>query len=323
MIVFATGCTGFVGRSLVRRLLQRTDLEYIYLLTRGKRQPLDLWDPADRIKYWKGDITDCKLPGSPYKITHLIHGACDANDLLQPDRHYYYYTIVEGARRVFEWAKNNGVPNTLFLSSGVAAFRDTVYGRGKRQSEFLAEHYKLPNFKIARIFSVIGEEMPLNGQYAVGKFIHQAIFDKEIRFWGGTSVRSYIHVDDCAEWCNTILQRGFANVPYDVGGSEPITVKELAYRVGHVLNVPVTEIQMDTAPVNTIYVPRSLDTQENLHVTESIGLDTAIKRCAEYVKYSGLRSAYVEPSSRVGQVREVHSGADYESVPDFLKGAKC
>lgn len=291
MIVFGTGLTGFIGQAIVRRLLQRTDLEYIYLLTRGKRSLLDIFDPADRIKYWKGDITDCQLPSKQHKITHLIHGACDANDLLQPDRHYYYYTIVEGARRIFEWAKERNVPNTLFLSSGVAAFRDTVYGRGKRQSEFLAQHYNLPNFKIARIFSVVGEGMPLNGQYAIGKFVHQAIYDGKIRFWGGTSVRSYLHVDDCAEWCHAVLQRGFVNTPYEIGGSEPLTVKGLAYRVGKILDVPVEEIHMDNPPLYTIYVPRSTETQELLNVRETIGLDESIKRCAAYVRDTDLEQA--------------------------------
>ena len=307
MIVFMTGGTGFCGRAIVRRLLERTDLEMIYLLTRGNRQPIEIFDPTDRIKYWKGDITECAFPGPQYKITHLIHGACDANDLLQPDRHYYYYTIVEGARRIFEWAQERGVPNTLFLSSGVAAFRDTTYGRGKRQSEFLAEHFKLPNFKIARIFSVVGEEMPLNGQYAIGKFVHQAIFDKEVRFYGGSSVRSYLHVTDCAEWCHAIMERGAPNVPYDVGGPLPMSVKELAYVVGKVLNVPVQEVpEPPDARPPTIYVPRAVDTMMSLRTSVSIPLEKAIRSVREAI----LRDPDLQPTESPEGGGGVHSISD-------------
>lgn len=211
---FITGGTGFIGQAIVRKLLERDDTEEILLLTRGVR-PLPYWnDRYDRVKYWKGDITEVAFPNR--KFTHLIHGAADANDLLQPDKHYYYYTIVEGSRRIFEWARRSDIGNVLFLSSGVAAYRDTVYGRAKHQSEFLCEWFHV-RCRIARIFSVVGEGMPLNGQYAIGKFIWQAINNGRIQYWGGKSLRSYLHVNDCAEWCLEVLNSGQPWKPYEIG----------------------------------------------------------------------------------------------------------
>jgi len=277
---FITGGTGFIGQAIVRALLQRPDTEELLLLTRGNKT-LPEFHHGDKLKYWKGDITDVPFPERDF--THLIHGACDANDLLQPDRHYYYYSIVEGARRVFEWAKRRGIPNTLFLSSGVAAFRDTVYGRAKRQSEFLSEYYHLP-CKTARIFSVIGEGMPLNGQYAIGKFIWMAINEGHIKYWGGKSMRSYLHVDDCAEWCLAVMDKGQSWKPYEVGASSPYTVRELAEYVGKVLSVPVSEIVNPMATPATVYLPRSLETQIELGVKETIPLHDSIKRCFDYYK---------------------------------------
>ncbi len=280
---FITGGTGFCGQAIVRNILKRDDTAELLLLTRGNRPLPHFFNSNDRVKYWKGDITDVAFPERDF--THLIHGACDANDLLQPDRHYYYYSIVEGARRIFEWAKRRGIPNTLFLSSGVAVYRDTVYGRAKRQSEFLAEHYHLP-VRIARIFSVVGEGMPLNGQYAIGKFIWQAIEHGRINFWLGKSMRSYLHVDDCAEWCLKIMEYGQSWHPYDVGASRILTVRELAQLVGDVLNVPVFEIDNPDATPATNYIPRSSETQILLGLRETVTLEDAIRRCHSFYKES-------------------------------------
>lgn len=285
MRYFGTGLTGFIGRALVRKLLERPDTEEILLLTRGKsmnNRP-HVFDHLDRIKYWVGDITEVQFPTNA-KIDCLIHGATDANDLMQPDQHYYYYTIVEGTRRILEWAKHMQVPNVLFLSSGVAAFRDTPYGRAKRQSEFLAEHYKI-RMKVARIFSVVGEEMPLNGQYALGKFIGQALEFGEVRLYGGSSVRSYLHVDDCAEWLCAVMDRGEPHVPYEVGGEEAIYIRDLAHKVGSLLNVPVVEVPGDKAA--SIYVPRSAETQMKLNVKQTISLEESIMRTFKYTATSG------------------------------------
>jgi len=233
---FITGGTGFIGRELVRQLLEREDTEKIVCLTRGLR-PGHLRD--DRLEYWKGDITSCQFPNESF--TDLIHGANEVNDLLQPDQLRYYYTIVEGTNRALKWAATTGIERSLILSSGAVA-RDTLYGHAKRQCEIIAKHYG-GNTKIARIFSVIGPEMPLNGQYAAGRFVGMALKDQHIRFYGGTSVRSYLDVSDCARWLQQILDHADPLIPVDVASDDPIHVGALAQLTGMVFGVQVSRIE--------------------------------------------------------------------------------
>ena len=260
---FISGGTGFIGREIVRQLLEREDTESIICLTRGVRH--NHIPVGEKLLYWFGDIVDCKFPDG-CEFTDLIHGANEVNDLLQPDQMKYYYTIVEGTNRVLKWAATTGIERTLLLSSGAVA-RDTIYGRAKRQSEFLCKAYGL-NAKIARIFSVIGPEMPLNGQYAAGRFVGMALSEKRVRYYGGESVRTYLDVKDCAAYLLKILDDAPPFKPVDVAGYDPIRIDELAHLVAKVFDVPCVKIEgpervdhylPDTAVHQTLTLTKSLE----------------------------------------------------------------
>lgn len=253
----------------MRQLILRDDTESIVCLTRGHRNNL-IEHP--KITYYLGDITEVKFP--LYQgFTDIIHGANDANDLLQPDQHKYYYTIVEGTARLMKWANAD---NILILSSG-AAVRNTIYGRAKQQCERLSN-----NAKIARIYAVIGNEAPLDGQFALGKFIAGAL-KGEVRIYGGTSVRAYLHVEDCARWLIKILHDGGSAYPYAVCGNEPVTMTELAQRIATAFNVPIKRI--DGPDREDVYLPETRSC-ELLGLKQTITLDESIRRIRDYYKHS-------------------------------------
>jgi nucleoside-diphosphate-sugar epimerase len=144
-------------------------------------------------------------------------------------------------------------------------------------SEWLAERYKL-QAKIVRVYSVVGEEMPLNGQYALGRFIWQAIFDKEVRYYGGASVRSYIHVDEAAEQILAVLNDFNGLAPIDIGSSVPVSISELAHMVSRLYNVPCKSIPAtdDQRPAN-IYIPSN-------GCIPKITLEESLRRVREYIR---------------------------------------
>jgi dTDP-glucose 4,6-dehydratase len=228
---FITRGTGLIGRALVRALLQQRDalgIEQITLLSRKPERFLstapDIANAAG-VRLVQGDMSTGDWPQESF--TDVIHGATDVNDLLVPDRIAYAWGIAGGTKRTLDYAARAGSERYLYLSSGAVygpgPYPDagipetwstapaleapaTAYGQAKRFSEHLcalfAERSAIA-IRIARIFSVIGPETPLNGQYALGNFIQEAISlsSTSIHIKGdGTASRSFLHLQVLSYW---------------------------------------------------------------------------------------------------------------------------
>ena len=265
---FITGGTGFALSQLVRLLTKLQDTQKIVCLTRGGRQNLF---EHHKVEYFQGDITTVEFPN--HTFTDVIHGAAEANDLLIPDQPKYYYDVVEGSRRLFQWVERRRPERLLYVSSGAVQKGDTAYCRAKRLSEYLCPDYA----KIARIYSLIGPGLPINGQYALGRFIGSALYGGKVQYYESGSVRSYLHVNDCAKWLLNILDRGARYIPYNVGSARAITVTELAKMVARIAKVEAEEVKRNDYHVTAqIYLP-VLGPSYGVGCAETIKLEDAIE----------------------------------------------
>jgi thioester reductase-like protein len=146
MTYFVTGATGFIGRHLVERLLQREGPVYV-LVREGSRERLDAlaerWGRPERITPVVGDLREPRL-GLPDeqvqelrgRIDHFFHLAAiydmtasdEANETLN----------VEGTRNAVELANALGAGHLHHVSSVAAAgefkgfFREDMFDEGQR-----------------------------------------------------------------------------------------------------------------------------------------------------------------------------------------------
>ena len=164
-----------------------------------------------------------------------------------------------------------------------------AYGHSKRVSEFLCASYaQVYGFAavIARLFAFLGPHLPLDGNFAIGNFVRDALAGGPIRVHGdGSPYRSYLYAADLAVWLWTLLLRGESAVPYNVGSSSAVTIRELAGRVRDVVE-PGAAIEIARPPAPGApalrYVPSVRRAEEGLGLGAWIPLDEGLRRMAAW-----------------------------------------
>ena len=313
---FITGGTGFLGLALVATLLRANCVHNLRLsitiLSRDPEHfaqecPTVASDAAVRLV--SGDVRSFVYPDGDF--THVIHAASDTSAAADARPLELVSTIVEGSERVLEFARLRGAQRFLFLSSGAVygpqpagldrldeGYRGapptddpgSAYGQAKRMAELLCTLYHAGsglNTKIARCFSFVGPHMHIDGHFAIGNFIADAVAGRTIRVKGdGTAIRSYLYVDDAARWLLRILIAGRSGGVYNVGSDEPITIGDLAKRVAALTPI-ARSFRVEGKPSapgpRHRYVPDVTRARNELGLEIRTDLDQAIRRTAHWL----------------------------------------
>ena len=134
--VLVTGASGFIGRSLVQRLLEKRRRVHAYSRQVPERGP----DEGDCLSF-QGDLHDAAaLARACAGVDTVFHLAAYAH-VNAHDEALMRATNVEGTRSVLEAALAAGVRRIVFFSSSLAdatrAGELTAYGRAKHDAEAL------------------------------------------------------------------------------------------------------------------------------------------------------------------------------------------
>ena len=313
--LFVTGGTGFYGAWLLETLAfaereRRLGIEAVVLTRSAEaaraRQPhLGRWAG---LRFIEGDIRQFALPEGSF--SHVIHAAAASHFAGRaPESPLSTIdVIVNGTRRVLEFARGAGVKRLLLTSSGAVYGRQppslpllpedftggpdcldprAAYGHSKRLAEQLCIQHQAeggPGAVIARGFAFSGAHLPLDAHFAFGNFIADALAGRPIKVRGdGSPLRSYLHASDLAAWLWTLLASGTAGTAYNVGSEAALSIGELAGRIGARLHAPVDwSLRADPRTIPERYIPATRKAREELGLVARVDIDEAIDRTARW-----------------------------------------
>ncbi|OQX51750.1 MAG: hypothetical protein B5M53_10400 [Candidatus Cloacimonas sp. 4484_209] len=297
-VFFVTGGTGIIGKWMLETLCfleerYRLNLK-VYVLTRNKE------------KFF-----------SQYP---LFHGATESSSLaILRSPLKMFEVIVKGTWNVLECSRSWRPESILILSSGAVYGKQgkkfleetdfgcinfseplSAYTMGKETGEHLAMLYfytfQLP-VKIARIFALVGPHLPLEGPFAIGNFIRDALKGGPIVIKGdGTPVRSYLYLGDLVIWLFKILLKGKAGEAYNAGSDKAISIKELAQLIADFAEKELREckkieilIQQNKtfSSASDVYVPSIEKAKKELGLKVFTPLEEAIQKTFYFYRLKG------------------------------------
>lgn len=316
--IFVTGGTGFFGIWLQMSFIfinRKLNLNSnIILLTRDKNKFAKKYpwlEQCSEISFLEGDVSSFKFIDG--NIDYIIHAATEASVKLNLEEPLTMFeTIVNGTKRVLEFAKLKNVQSMLFTSSGAVYGKQpsdienvsenfngapspcdptSVYGEGKRMAEVLCavyhKHFGVP-VKIARCYAFMGPFLPLESHFAAGNFIKNLLEGEDIVIEGdGTPYRSYMYSADLVAWLWTILFGGENNRPYNVGSDDSITIKQLAEIISKndvltSVNVIVKTLLSNQPSLR--YVPNIDRAMSELNLKLVTNLENCLKKTIDFNK---------------------------------------
>jgi nucleoside-diphosphate-sugar epimerase len=309
---FITGGTGFFGMWLLESFTHANDAlalgMHAVVLTRdlpafaGKAPHLAR--RAD-LEFVAGDVRTFTFPSGSFD--YCIHAATDARaTLIQDQPGEMLDVIVNGTRRMLDFALQARVKKFLLISSGAVYGQQpsnlthipeehvgapdpllpgSSYAEGKRIAENLAlAHARQAGYelKIARCFAFVGPHLPLDGHFAIGQFIHEALCGRPLQITGdGTPRRSYLYSSDLAIWLWTLLFAAPSARAFNVGSAADLSIAEVADEVslnsGRQSAIVIAKTPDPTRPPSR-YVPAISRAERELGLQVRVPLAEAIRK---------------------------------------------
>lgn len=261
MKLLVTGGTGFIGSAFIRKASQygSLDITVVDSLTySGDRERIDAEE--DHIDFEQVDITDYDALAAQFsavKPEAVVHFAAETHvdrSILYPER--FITTNVLGTTNLLRLSLQHEVKKFIHIST------DEVYGElpSGSNGKFTEESPLLPNSPYSaskasadmfvrafmRTYGLNVVTVRPSNTYGPWQYpekliplaIANVLQGRKIPVYGrGENIRTWLHVDDCADAIFTIFEKGRGGECYNVGSDEEITNKEVLRSILSLLGV--------------------------------------------------------------------------------------
>ncbi len=250
--VVVTGGAGFVGSWTCERLLDLgADVVCVDNFLTGSRQNLRTLEGRSGFQAVDQDVsTGLTVDGEVSLVLHLASPASPVHYLRLPIETMKVGSL--GTMHALDLAAQKDARFVLASTSEVYGDPQvhpqpesywghvnpigprSVYDESKRFAEALTMAYRRArglDTAIVRIFNTYGPRMLRDDGRAIPAFMSQALTDRPLTVAGdGSQTRSFCYVEDTVEGILALADSGHSG-PVNIGGSEELSVLELAERV--------------------------------------------------------------------------------------------
>lgn len=221
MKVLVTGCTGYVGSHLCKKLKEHGhEVHGFDVNFHGEHNDVSFID-----KFWIQDLNDRYLHGWGDAVVHLAGRSVVPQSLKEPSNYYRVNTM--GTKNAVEKLRTD---NFIFASTSSAFEMRSPYARSKVGAEDIIKE-KSNGHTIFRFFNVSGTDgihrqlgtpshlIRVAAMAAAGDIPDIKVFGADYDTRDGTCIRDYIHVCDISSAIVRAVEKGPANTDYECLGS--------------------------------------------------------------------------------------------------------
>ncbi len=310
--VLVTGAAGFIGSTLVERLLAEgrsvvgLDNFDSFYAESDKLRNLETALASDHYRLVRSDIRDAdrvKQVFASERFDGVVHLAALAGIRPSQERPADYADVnVLGTTRILEAAASQGNPQIVFASSssvygeredGPFLETDPVerpvspYAATKRAGELVAHTFHhafgLP-VTCVRIFTCFGPRQ--RPDLAIRKFAERMRREEPIPIYGdGTALRDFTFIDDLVDGLVRALDNDLGFAILNLGAGRKVSVLEVVKHLEQRLGVTA---EIDWQPPQTGDVPRTWAdigaAREALGYSPRVDFETGIQRFVEWLE---------------------------------------
>jgi len=301
-----TGGTGFIGSNICKLLVKKNyNVKVFDNNFRGNFSRIK--KIKNKIKFIKGDIRDQKLLNKSLKNTDAVIHLAYVNGT----KHFYNKPVlildiaIKGIINVIDACIKNKVKE-LYLASSSEVYQTPIkvptdeseslkipdifnprysYGGGKILTELMGVHYGKKYFKKLIIFrphNVYGKDM--GNEHVVPEFINRfkSLKGKCFKIQGsGNETRSFIYIEDFLQAFELILMKGKHLNIYNIGTSEKIKIKDLAFKLAKIFKKKVLLKRTALAKGGTKIRLPNIQKIKSLGFKKKINLDQGLSKILE------------------------------------------
>ena len=245
MKILVTGGAGFIGKHLVKYLLDKGNTITIFdNFSNSEEKSLDHFI-KDGVKVVNGDIRNfeeiLKETKNQEILIHLAAKISVNESIINPSE--TFEVNVNGTKNVLEACKRNKIKKIIIASSS-AVYGESLskiklnetsktepispYGESKLKMEQEIRKSKESDYVILRFFNIFGIGQNLEYAGVITKFIEMISLNKPLQIFGdGMQTRDFVSINDVVESIYDAIKFG-KNKTYNIGSGKATTINELA-----------------------------------------------------------------------------------------------